>query len=527
MSERELFHEAEVCVIGAGPAGSIAAAELVGQGARVVVIESGPRHDPSRRPEYVRRYLRGDNPWRTPVAGLDRYTSVGSMAFPLDQKQVRGVGGGSLAWEGHAMRFHPDDFRLRTLHGIAEDWPIEYETLEPYYGRAEQALGVSGPIDDPWAAPRSTAFPMPPFPLSHSDRIFAEAAAKIGVRLHHLAQARNSEPYAGRPACQACGTCAVCPTGAKASVDLTHVPAALESKRATLLSDTSALKLVTDRPDRVSQVVYMGADGLERRLAARVVVLAAGAVENARLLLLSGSSSHPAGLANQSGLVGAGFMCQPAVDVIGRVSRKVHPYRIGFSTAMSRQFCARDDRSRQGAFLIEFLNSAGPTPAAIAADSGKWGEALRAHVREEFGQMLGIRIYCEHLPDPGNTVTLDPSVRDPFGQPVPRIAYQLGPYERRALDAGKQVAARILRAAGAPQVSTTDLTVSGHLAGTHRMGRDPGASVVDADLRAHGVDNLYLLGGGAFVTASASPPTLTIAALAIRAAEHIARRLRL
>ena len=200
----------------------------------------------------------------------------------------------------------------------------------------------------------------------------------------------------------------------------------------------------------------------------------------------------------------------------------MYPYRIGFSTAMSSQFAAPRERGRRGAFLLEFQNSAGPLPGQIAPASGEWGKALGPRVRAEFGRTLGIRIYAEQLPDAANTVTLNSGAADYFGNPVPHITYGIGAYERAALKEAEQVAARILATLGAEDIRSGPLGYAAHQLGTHRMGADPASSVVDANLRAHDVPNLYLVGGGAFVTVSSSPPTLTIAALAIRTAEHIA-----
>ena len=515
----------DVCIVGAGAAGGVMALELGRRGLDVVVLEAGPRHDFGQRAQYVRRYLRQQNPWESRLPGQDRYTVGGRVAYGLDGRRARGVGGSTLHWEGYALRFHATDFRLRSLYGVAENWPIAYADLEPYYARAESALGVAGVADEPWASPRSTPFPLPEFAFSYSDGLFARACAKLGLALHHLPQARNSIAYGGRPQCQACATCHVCPTGAKASTDLTHIPAAEATGKVRVVTDATVFRLDVDRAGAVTGAVYTHADRAERRLSARMFVLAAGAVENVRMLLLSKSEAFPGGLANRSGLVGKFFMSHPSVDVIGRVRDKVYPYRVGFSSAMSRQFAVERDRSTRAAFLLEFLNSAGPKPEELAVSSGLTGEALHRHVAEQFGRYLGIRIYCEQLPDPSNTISLNPRVTDYFGTPVPHITWSLGRYERDALEAAHGVARRILQAAGATDVQRALVSPSGHQIGTHRMGADPRTSVVDADLRAHDVSNLYLVGSGSFVTASASPPTLTIAALAIRAAERIAGRL--
>lgn len=518
--------DTEVCIVGAGAAGGIMALELARRGVRVVVLESGPRHDFRRRGEYVRQYLKHENPWRTPLPELDRHTVGGTAPYRLEWRRARGVGGSTLHWEGYTLRLHADDFRLRSLYGIADDWPISYQDLEPYYARAEEALGVAGTADDPWVSPRSTPFPLPPFPFSYSDGLFARACRSLGIALHSLPQARNSVAYGGRPQCQACATCHVCPTGAKASIDLTQVPEAEATGNARVLTDATVLRLEVDRSGQVSAAVYARPEKVEQRLAARVFVLAAGAVETARLLLLSTSREFPDGLANRSGLVGRFFTSHPSVEVTGRASEKVYPYRIGFSTAMSRQFAVERGRRARGAFLLEFMNSAGPTPDRIAVASGQWGEALRKQVREEFGRRLGIRIYCEQLPERANAVSLNTRVRDYFGNPAPHLHYSVGSYERKALDEAKEVAGKIFAAMGLTDVRSSGLMFAAHQIGTHRMGTDPNTSVVDANLRAHDVPNLYLVGSGYFVTASSSPPTLTIAALAIRAAAHIAARLR-
>jgi choline dehydrogenase-like flavoprotein len=516
----------EVCIIGAGAAGGIIAAELVRRGLRVAMLESGPRHELATRAEYARRFLRGENPWRTSLTGLDRYATGGSVAYRLEWNRARGVGGSTLHWEGYALRFHANDFRLRSLYGIADDWPISYQDLEPYYARAEVSLGVAGAPDDPWASPRSAGFPLPPFPFSYSDGVFAQAFSSLGIALHHYPQARNSVPYGGRAQCRACGTCHVCPTGAKATIDLTHIREAEATGRLQLVTDATALRLHVDESGQVTSVAYAGHDRRERRLVARIFVVAAGAIETVRLLLLSASERFPRGLANRSGVLGKYFMSHPAITVTGRLKAKVHPYRTGFSSAMSRQFAIDRMRARRGAFMLELLNSAGPTPNQIATSSGLWGEALRDHVREEFGHVLGIRISCEQLPDAANSISLDPELKDYFGNPAPRITYDVGSYERETLDEATGVARRILGATGAVDVESHPLWFLAHQIGTHRMGTDPRSSIVDSDLRAHDVSNLYLVGSGCFVTASSSPPTLTIAALAIRAAEHIAARLR-
>lgn len=514
--------EADVCVVGAGAAGAVATLELARRGLRVVTLEAGPRYDTAARAVEARRAARGERPWIAPVRELLRFTNHGEVPYELGPRRVRAVGGSTLHWEGYALRLHPEDLRLRTQYGLGDDWPIAYEDLEPYYVRAERALGVAGASDDPLEPPRSAAFPLPPFPFSHTDHVFAGACGGLGVMLQHLPQARNSVAYGGRPQCRACATCEACPTGAKASVDLTHIGRAEATGNVRVVSGAAVVRLDADPAGRVERAVYADAGGVRRTARARVFVLAGGALENVRLLLLSRSRAFPHGLGNRSRRVGTHFTSHPAVDVTGRVEQAVRPYRIGFSTAVARQFALGTERARRAPFILEFLNSAGLPPHLLALTSGLSGAALQRHVVREFGHTLGIRIYCEQLPDHGNTVDLDPSSTDHLGVPVPRLTWSVGHYERRGLDEAVALAGRILRAAGASDIRTGPLSVAAHQIATHRMGRDSDHSVTDADLRMHDVPNVYLLGSGAFPTASASPPTLTITALAIRAAEHIA-----
>jgi choline dehydrogenase-like flavoprotein len=508
-----------VCIVGAGPAGSMLAARLAKAGLAVTLVEAGPRHPLAERARMMRAYLRGDDPWALPDAAWHAYTNEGEVTYPLDATRAQGAGGGTLHWEGYTPRLAVEDFRLRSLYGIAEDWPISYWELEPYYVQAERELGVAGSADDPGMEPRSAPYPLPEFPYSYSDRFFGAACGKLGIAFQHLPQARNSVAYGGRAACSTCGTCFVCPTGAKATADLTHIEAAEATGRATVLTETVAGRIQA-AGRRATRVRGRTRAGEPVEVKADVFVLAAGAVENARLLLLSRSDEHPAGLANSSGLVGRRFMTHPVVDVHGTVPHEMFPYRTGFSTGTSHQFVAPAARAEHGSLLIEFMNNAGPVPRRVAEDSGRWGAALEEEIRSRFGRTAQVRFQVEQLPHGANTVALDPGVEDPAGNPVPRLRLSLGPYERRAMDRAEELGRRILARMGAKNIARNDL-FSAHQLGTARMGTEPRASVVDPDLRAHDLENLYVLGGSAFVTGGSANPTLTIGALALRLADHL------
>lgn len=513
--------ETDVCIVGAGAAGAVIAAELATRGIDVTVLESGPRYPLAQRVEAQRRFLRNLHPFPSPDPGLDRHTVDSALPFRLEWMRMRGIGGSTLHWEGYAMRFHPDDFALRSRHGIADDWPLSYAELEPLYGRAERALGVAGAETDPEFA-RSAAFPLPAFPASYADGVFARACGELGIRMLPIPQARNSEAYGGRPACLACGTCYACPIGARASVDLTHVPRAEATGYARFVADTHVLRLESEADGRITSAPYRTRAGGEGRVHARRFVLAGGTIENVRLCLLSASRSHPDGLANGSGLLGANFMCHPVVDFTGGVAEPLYPYRTGFSSSMTRDWAVRGARDRRSGFWIEFRNRAGGSPGTVAIQSGAWGRTLRERVRADFGKRAGMRVFLEALPDRANRITLDPSRTDTYGSPVPHLRFAIGAYEHAGIAAASKAVRGIYGALRAKDIHESSIMLASHLLGAHRMGADPATSVVDATQRAHGHPNLWLAGGGSFVTSSWANPTLTIVALALRTADALA-----
>lgn len=523
MAERE---EVEVCVIGAGIAGAIVADELGRRGVRVLLLDAGPRHDPGQRYAAMQQSLAGVSPWQGPAA-RDVYTNAGAYPYPLNQYRVKAVGGTTLHWTALTPRFHETDFAMRKRYGIADDWPISYAELEPYYGRAEVALGVSGADDNPFASFRSTPYPLSPFPFSYGDRFVTRAIDRLRITVHHPPFARGTVPYEGRSACQAFATCAshhVCPIAAQYTAE-THVRRAEETGRVQVLPETTVLRLNADRGRRIDSATVTDAAGKQREIGAKVFVLAAHAVESARLLLLSESSRFPQGLANSSGMVGRHFMEHPGVAGRGWMSESAFPHRIGFHTAETHQFAVSEKRGDEGVFKISFLNDAGPLPAEIAASSGNWGTALLDEMRLQFGRYVGMRVDLEQLPDPTCTVTLDPEVKDSFGQPAPRLTYSVDAYTGEARKRAVRQMQQIFDAMGASDAIFSldgEYTLCGHQIGTCRMGDDDQRSVVDRNLRAHDVENLYLVGSSVFVTSTPYNPTLTIAALALRAAQQIA-----
>ena len=522
---------ADVCIVGAGLAGGIMAYELASKGVKVTVLEAGPRHDPQARFSTMQTTLTtGADPWASNLPERDVFTNAGEVDYPLKAARVKAVGGSTLHWGGLSLRLHESDFKMKSRYGLAADWPIGYAELERYYGKAERALGVAGKADNPFASYRSTAYPLPHFPFHHDDRIFKKACAKLGIVMHHVPWARNSVPYQNAAACQAfstCGSYGICPISAQYTSER-HIRLAEQTGNAEVIADANVLRVNLDKSGRAQGVTYATPEKEQHEVRARVVVLAAHAIETTRLLLLSESSRFPHGLANRSGLVGKNFMDHIYLAVTAKLKEKVAPHRIGFHTAESHQFVAVKNRDDIGAIKIDF-EIVGPTPMDIARRSGNWGADLAKEIRETYGRELRISLEIEQLPDDKNTISLDPKVTDYFGNPAPRITYSVGAYEKRTAQKAVEIGEKIFGAIEGAEItlggdrSTEKIGFGYHHMGTCRMGNDPETSVVTPDLKAHDVDNLFIVGSGVFVTGGGVQPSLTIATLAIRAAEYLAR----
>ncbi|MFB6092163.1 MAG: GMC family oxidoreductase [Haloquadratum sp.] len=517
---------ADVCVVGSGPAGALVADRLAESGADVVVLEAGPRFDRSRRTETQEEYIRpgmGD-PWE--MGGpRDAYTTAGRH-YPLNAARVKGVGGSTLHWQGMVMRLHERDFELRTRHGVGADWPIDYAELRPYYAAAEQSLGVAGAMDNPYAPPRTEPFPLAAFPPSYSDSLFAEACERLGIDMHSVPNARNSEPHDGRPRCQGYGTCKpVCPSGAKYTAE-SHVAKA-EAAGARVIDRAPVQRLEHDAAgERVEAAVYATPDGTEHRQPARRFVLACGGVENARLLLLSDSARYPDGLANSSGTVGRFFMDHLFAGAGGRLDEPTRQNHVGFNTSECHQFY--DDAEPVEGIKLEFLNYAGPSPVMQALDGGAWGDELLSRLRESYGTHIAMGGLVEQLPDADNRITLDPDRRDDHGNPVPHIEWSLADRTKQAIRRANEIQHAILDELGVDIEWTVGPETTGpayHQMGTTRMGADPRRSVVDATCRTHDLSNLWIAGSSVFPTGGAMNPTLTIAALSLRMVDSISASL--
>ncbi len=291
MTDRTVY---DVCIVGAGACGAMIAAHLSRADFKVCVIEAGPRWVPER--DFVADDRLGKHlmfPSTTEATGTAPLGVAGGM----------GLGGGTVNYRGASYRLLPSDFDLRSREGIADDWPLSYDELAPYYLQAERELNVSGDHVSPWGPPREP-FPCPPLAANCNGEAIANGFRKLGLSYLAIPYATVSKPVDGQPACVYCGFCiAGCPINAKSSTLVTHVPIA-DRYGCEFRTESFASRVEVDSNGRVDGVCYFDRDGAQHKVHARAVVLSAFAIETPRLLLNSATTGHPDGLANSSGLVG-------------------------------------------------------------------------------------------------------------------------------------------------------------------------------------------------------------------------------
>lgn len=511
----------DLCIVGSGVAGSLIAYEAARAGKSVIILETGKRYDPLDPTLYERVRLQL-YPWQWEDPDRDAFVVDPGMNVRLNGGRVKAVGGTTLHWNAYVPRWQPQDFEMHMRHGIARDWPLTYDELEPFYVRAEHEMGVSGG-DAPGMPPRSAGYALPPHPYSYSDQnVFFPAFEKAGLTLGYNPMAVASQPYDGRSQCVGFTTCApMCGSGAKYT-GMVHVRKAEATGKVEVRPGSHVRRIKLGAGRRVSHVEYVDGRGATQQVEARAFVLAAGGIENPRLLLLSATTGeHAQGLGNESGLVGRTLMFHTAAGVRATMKERVGGHRIGFGTSICWDHHQHRNLPEIGNMLLFPADLQGPMPATIARESGLTGKALKEHVRNEYGRNVKIIAEGEMMPDMSNMVSLSTTAKDRFGDPIPRISMKMGDFENRTMHKGIEIGTRIMKLAGATKIWTDMNPLGGHYMGSTCMGSDPRASVCDKYGRCHGLDNLYLAGSSIFATSSASHPTLTIAALALHTAEHL------
>jgi choline dehydrogenase-like flavoprotein len=516
--------EIDVLVIGAGASGAAFTWSLTQAGIKVLCLEQGgwlpldafPTSDPEAQVHWQTDFHPNPN-----FRHLPEDYPVNERDTPISPLMYNAVGGSTVHWGSHFPRFHPSDFRLKTLDGVADDWPMTYGELEPYYDLNDRMHGVSGLNGDP-AYPPKPERPCRPLPIGTGGELLARGFNKLGWHWWAADNAVPSEAYDGRQP-DTGGT-----LRSLSSADIIYWPRALR-QGARLKTYCRVREILVDPSGRASGALYYDAQGNLQEQRARVVVLAANGVGTARLLLNSRSSLFPDGLANSSGQVGRNLMHHPAGVVVGVFDQWLGTDSGPRGSAMlSQEFYETDHRRDfvRGYDLQVIGGSTAPLSAALGGLQGQmiaWGDGHHQQFKERFGHTIGMTIMTEDLPEEHNTVTLDPDLTDSHGIPAPKINYTVSENTNRMLDHGCDRAREVLEAAGASQIFTSRLrrNAGWHLLGTARMGANPATSVVDRWGRAHDVPNLFVIDGSIFTTGACINPTTTIESLALRTADYL------
>lgn len=534
-------YQADVVIVGAGVAGLLVAWKLVQAGVEVLVLESGPRVN---RAEAVETYRKAaakvpEAPYpdvphapRPTVIALENgyYIQEGPDIFGSTYE--RRVGGTTWHWLGTTLRHLPNDFRLRSLYGIGVDWPVSYEDLEPWYAEAEKELGVAGDSHDDLGSPRKNPYPLPALPLSYLDRQVALAANRLGLTVKLTPQARNSQTYDGRPPCCGNATCVpICPIAAK--YDATVHARKAEALGARILENAVVHLIEVDSQGLVSGLRFKRPDGSQEHATGRVYVIAAHGIETPKLLLMSRSQALSNGVANSSDQVGRNLMDHP-VQLSWCLTRDpVYPYRSPLENAGIEDYRDGEFRSQSSAFRMavgeDGWSFPGQPPPALVTDviqEGFRGKALIEEMNRRVSRQFRFANLIEQMPDPENRIVPAFDQVDAIGNPRPRIHYRLDEFTRRGMAEARRVSELVFNAMGATFIEHSESHFgAGHVMGTYRMGTDPKTSVVDAEQRTHDHPNLFLLGSGVFPAVGTANPTLTIAALSLRAAQTIRQSL--
>ncbi len=546
----------DVCIVGSGAGGGMAAKVLCEAGADVVMLEAGGMWDAAKDSKMSAWAY--DSPRRgaaTPskpfgefdgcIGGWDidgePYTQGKGTTF--DWFRARMLGGRTNHWGRISLRFGPDDFRRRSLDGLGDDWPISYDDLKPYYDKLDRLVGIFGSIEHLPNEPDGI-FQAPPQPRCY-EQLIKQAADRLNITCIASRLSILTKPLNGRPACHYCGQCGRgCATHSNFSSPSVLLPPALATNRLHIITNAMAREVLTDDRGLASGVSYVNTkDRRDYAVRARIVVLAASACETARLLLNSTSPRFPDGLANSSGVVGRYLTDSTGLSVSGfipKLANGIPHNEDGVGGAHLYMPWWLDNRRLDFPRGYHIELGGGRRPPAFGFMGGiqryngvgGYGLSLKEDYRKFYGATVNFAGRGEMVPNDDTYCEIDPSVVDTYGIPVLRFHFRFTDHEYRQARHMQDTFRAIIHEMGGTPLSEMPSRDSGyglenggriiHEVGTTRMGADRATSVVNANCQAHDVRNLFVTDGGPFVSNADKNVTWTILALAMRTSEYIA-----
>ncbi|MEO8200475.1 MAG: GMC family oxidoreductase [Gemmatimonadota bacterium] len=545
----------DVCIVGSGAGGGMAAKMLTEAGADVVLLEAGqmwdnatdskmlmwpyesPRRGASTPAQNFGEFDAGLGGWSLPG---EPYTKAAGEKF--DWFRVRMLGGRTNHWGRISLRFGPNDFRRKSLDGLGDDWPITYEEIKPYYDRIDDLIGIYGSKEGIFNEPDGRFLPAPK-PRCY-ELMVKKAADKLKVKCIPGRLSILTQPHNGRPACHYCGQCGRgCKTNSNFSSTNVLIPPARATGRLTLITGAMAREVTTNPQGLATGVSYIDkATGEDLHVDAQIVVLAASACESARLLLNSRSSRFPQGLANSSGVVGKYLTDTTGTDVAGFIPAMMDhvPHNedgTGGNHVYMPWWVDNKTLDFPRGYHIEVWGGLYPPSYGFMGgiqeypEGGGFGKGLKDQYRKYYGATVGFSGRGEMIPNENSFCEIDPKVVDRWGIPVLRFHWKWSDYEYKQVKHMQETFRSLIAEMGGKVFDAMPSAEDGygianggsiiHELGVVRMGNDPKTSALNKYCQAHEVKNLFVADGGPFVSQADKNPTWTILALSMRTAEYI------
>ena len=506
----------DILIVGAGAAGAAAAWNLGKSGYNIICLEQGPFLDSKSysfsqsKWEKLKQKEFNINP---NIRKLKSDYPIDDSKSPISIANFNAVGGSTILYSGHFPRFHPSDFKTKTLDNVASDWPFTYKDLEPYYKLNDKMMGVAGLEGDPAYPPIKNL--SPPVPLELAGEIIAKSFNKLGWHWWPSYSAVATSKYKNRK------------KGTRSTVDITYWSKAINNG-VELRTNCRVIKITINNSGKIDGVIYKDHNNKEKLQKASLIILACNGIGTPRLLLNSKNKFFPNGLANNSGLVGKNLMLHPLGYVEGKFDNFLGSF-IGAEGCciFSHEFYETDlSRKHKRGYTMHVLRGDGPLETAFSARKFKklsFGRNFHKNFSEHYGHSIPLAIICEDFPEIHNCVELDYDNKDSSGMAGVKINYKLSENSKKMLSHGLSRGKEIMKEAGAASILTFAPArhTGWHLMGTTKMGISNKDSVVNEFGQTHDIKNLVIVDSSIFVTSAGVNPMSTLQAIALKITNNI------